>query len=80
MSDKYLCLMSNTSSVQAYGETITSGGVKPELEVFDTGHLWLAIRLIDEGLIADPPWIQLCTGIPYGMPTDATAALGGLEQ
>ncbi len=45
-------------------------GVKPELEIFDTGHLWLAGRLVDEGLIADPPWIQLCTGIPYGTPTD----------
>ena len=45
-------------------------GVKPELEVFDTGHLWFAKQMIDEGLVADPPWIQICTGIPYGMPTD----------
>ena len=46
-------------------------GVKPELEIFDTGNLWFANRMIDEGLIDDPPWIQLCTGIPYGMPNDA---------
>ena len=45
-------------------------GVKPELEIFDTGNLWFANRMIDEGLIDDPPWIQLCTGIPYGMPND----------
>jgi uncharacterized protein (DUF849 family) len=45
-------------------------GVKPELEVFDTGNLWFANQLVAEGLIDDPPWIQLCTGIPYGMPTD----------
>ena len=45
-------------------------GVKPELEVFDTGNLWFANQLVDEGLVDDPPWIQLCTGIPYGMPND----------
>ncbi len=45
-------------------------GVKPELEVFDTGNLWFANTLVDEGLIDDPAWIQLCTGIPYGMPND----------
>ncbi len=45
-------------------------GVKPELEVFDTGNLWFANQLVSEGLIDDPAWIQLCTGIAYGMPTD----------
>jgi uncharacterized protein (DUF849 family) len=45
-------------------------GVKPELEVFDTGNLWFANQLISEGLIDDPAWIQLCTGIAYGMPND----------
>ncbi len=45
-------------------------GVKPELEVFDTGNLWFANQMIDEGLVTGPAWIQLCTGIPYGMPTD----------
>ncbi len=45
-------------------------GVKPELEVFDTGNLWFANQLVSEGLIDNPPWVQLCTGIPYGMPND----------
>ncbi|MGI9602046.1 MAG: 3-keto-5-aminohexanoate cleavage protein [Acidimicrobiales bacterium] len=45
-------------------------GVKPELEVFDTGNLWFAGQLVAEGLIDDPPWVQICTGIPYGMPND----------
>jgi uncharacterized protein (DUF849 family) len=45
-------------------------GVKPELEVFDTGNLWFANQLCDEGLIDSPAWIQLCTGIAYGMPND----------
>ncbi|WP_439402546.1 3-keto-5-aminohexanoate cleavage protein [Bradyrhizobium sp. DASA03068] len=47
-------------------------GVRPELEVFDTGHLMLAHDLIKEGLIDDPPLIQLCMGIPYGAPNDLT--------
>jgi uncharacterized protein (DUF849 family) len=45
-------------------------GVKPELEVFDTGNLWFARKLIDEGLIPAPALIQLCAGIPYGVPAD----------
>jgi uncharacterized protein (DUF849 family) len=45
-------------------------GVKPELEIFDTGQLWFAGKLIDEGLIDAPPLFQLCMGIPYGAPVD----------
>ena len=45
-------------------------GVNPELEVFDTGNLWFANQLVHEGLIDSPAWIQLCTGVAYGMPSD----------
>jgi uncharacterized protein (DUF849 family) len=45
-------------------------GVRPELEVFDGGHLVLVKELIAEGLIDDPVLIQLCMGIPYGAPED----------
>lgn len=41
-------------------------GVKPELEVFDLGHIRFARAMIDEGLIAAPPMFQLCLGIPWG--------------
>jgi uncharacterized protein (DUF849 family) len=44
--------------------------VKAELEVFDTGNLWFVSQLIKEELIAAPALIQLCTGIPYGVPAD----------
>ena len=43
-------------------------GVKPELEVFDLGHIALARRLIDQGLIAAPPLFQLCLGVKWGAP------------
>lgn len=45
-------------------------GVKPEMEIFDTGNLWFANQLVAEGLIDPPPLYQLCMGIPYGAPAD----------
>jgi 3-keto-5-aminohexanoate cleavage enzyme len=42
-------------------------GVKPEIEVFDTGHLYQAVDLIERGLIDEPPWIQLCMGVKWGI-------------
>jgi len=45
-------------------------GVKVELEVFDTGNLWFVKQMIKEGLIPAPAMIQLCTGIPWGVPAD----------
>ena len=44
--------------------------VKPELEIFDTGNLWFVKQLIKEELIGAPALLQLCTGIPYGVPAD----------
>jgi len=46
-------------------------GVKAELEIFDTGHLWFAKQMIKEGLL-DNPLFQLCLGIPWGAPADTT--------
>jgi uncharacterized protein (DUF849 family) len=45
-------------------------GVKPELEVFDTGNLWFVKQLLKEKLLGVPTLIQLCTGIAYGVPAD----------
>lgn len=43
-------------------------GVKPELEVFDVGHIWFAKHMIEQGLIDSPPLFQVCLGIPWGAP------------
>ncbi|TQR15594.1 3-keto-5-aminohexanoate cleavage protein [Psychrobacillus soli] len=40
--------------------------VKPEIEVFELGHIWQAKQLMKEGLIEDYPTFQLCMGVPYG--------------
>ena len=42
-------------------------GIKPEIEIFDIGHMHQASHLIEQGIIADPPWIQLCLGIRWGI-------------
>lgn len=60
-------IMTNTPTMLAkLAEAIGSYGVKPEIEVFDAGHITMARALIDRGLIATPPLFQLCLGIPYG--------------
>ncbi|MCC7280992.1 MAG: 3-keto-5-aminohexanoate cleavage protein [Acetobacteraceae bacterium] len=56
-------------------EMIRDAGVKPEIEVFDLGHIELAKRLIADGLIGTPPFLQLCTGIPWGAPATTEAML-----
>ncbi len=43
-------------------------GVKPELEVFEPGHVMFAHHLIDSGLIDNPPMFQICLGIPHASP------------
>lgn len=47
---------------------IQSYGVKAEMEVFDSGHLWFASKMCEEGLIDDLPLFQMCLGIPWGAP------------
>lgn len=64
-------VMTNTPGMlRAMGAMMTQLGVRPEIEVFDTGHLWLAKQLVDEGIIEDPVLVQLCMGIPWGAPND----------
>lgn len=64
-------VMVNTPQMlRAMARRVQELGVRPELEVFDTGHLVLVHELIAEGLIDAPPLIQLCLGIPYGAPDD----------
>ena len=54
--------------------------MRPELEVFDTGHLVFAKRMADEGLIDPPLLVQRCMGIPYGAPDDPGTLLAMVNQ
>jgi uncharacterized protein (DUF849 family) len=63
--------VSTPAALRAGAQRITELGVKAELEIFDTGHLWFANQMIKEGLLLDPLF-QLCLGIPWGAPADTT--------
>jgi uncharacterized protein (DUF849 family) len=69
-------IMVNTPGMlRAMAAQVQELGVRPELEVFDTGQLVLVHELIRDGLIDDPALIQLCMGIPYGAPDDLSTLL-----
>jgi uncharacterized protein (DUF849 family) len=74
-------VMVNTPAMlRAMARRIRELGVRPELEVFDTGHLVMVKELIRDGLVDDPVLIQLCTGIPYGAPQDPATLLAMVAQ
>ncbi len=55
-------------------------GVKPELEVFDLGQLAFVQRMIAEGLVDDPAFVQVCLGIPWGAPANAASMMAFVQQ
>ena len=64
-------VMTNTlGTLRAMGSMMTEMGVKPEIEAFDTGHLWFAKQLVEEGVLRAPALLQLCMGVPWGAPDD----------
>ena len=64
-------VMTNTPGMlREMGNMMTALGVKAEIEAFDTGHLWFAKQLVNEGILESPALIQLCMGIPWGAPND----------
>ena len=64
-------VMANTpATLAAMGRMMADIGVRPEIEAFDTGHLWHAKRLAEEGVIESPALVQLCMGVPWGAPDD----------
>ena len=64
-------VMTNTPGMlTAMGRMMTELGVKPEIEAFDTGHLWYAKQLVKDGVLDSPALVQLCMGVPWGAPDD----------
>jgi uncharacterized protein (DUF849 family) len=74
-------IMTNTPSVlRKMAKIVQELGVRPELEVFDTGHLVMVKDLLKEGLLDDPVMIQLCMGIAYGAPDDTNTFMALVNQ
>jgi len=64
-------VMTNTPGMlRAMGAMMTDIGVQPEIEAFDTGHLWFAKQLVAEGILKPDALVQLCMGVSWGAPDD----------
>ncbi len=64
--DDDIIYISTPSTLRHMARLTREWGVKPELEVFELGHIRFARQMIAEELIADPPMFQICLGIPWG--------------
>ena len=74
-------VMTNTPSMlREMARQMQALGVRPEIEIFDTGNLVFAKQLVAEGLVDEPVLVQLCMGIPYGAPDDPTTLLALVQQ
>jgi len=67
--------VSTPGYLRAMAKMLQGWGVKPELEVFELGHIRLARQLIHEKLIDAPPLFQICLGIPWGADADTDSML-----
>jgi uncharacterized protein (DUF849 family) len=74
-------VMINTPDTLAeMARSIQALGVRPEIEIFEAGHLRLAEHLVQQGIIDDPVTVQLCMGIPWGIPNDLNSFMALLNN
>lgn len=59
-------VINTPGNARKMAQAIVGAGVKPELEVFDTGDIHLANDMIAEGLLPGRPFFQIVTGVKYG--------------
>ena len=71
--DGNMIYVSTPEQLRIGAKRIQELGVKPELEVFDTGHMWFANKMYEEGLLDKPALYQICLGIPYGAPASTAS-------
>ncbi|MGH3098302.1 MAG: 3-keto-5-aminohexanoate cleavage protein [Streptosporangiales bacterium] len=71
--DGDMTYVSTPDMIRTGAKRIAELGVKPEMEIFDTGHLWVANQVVSEGVV-EAPLYQLCLGIPYGAPASPRIA------
>lgn len=66
-------LMNTAGQLRTMARAVRDAGVMPEIEVFDTGHLLLGKKMIEEGDIRGPGLFQLCLGLQWGQPATPEA-------
>jgi len=77
--DRYV-MINPPPHLRVMAERIKALGVKPELEIFDTGHFWFAQQLVGSGLLGERPLYQFCQGIAWGMPADVGLLKNMVDQ
>jgi uncharacterized protein (DUF849 family) len=78
--DGNLVYVSTPDMLREGAKSIRELGVKVELEVFDTGQLWLVNQMLAEGVLEPNPMIQLCLGIAWGAPANTTSMKAMVDQ
>ena len=78
--DGSLVYVSTPDMLRRGAKRIRALGVKPELEIFDTGNLSFALQMLREDLLESPPLFQLCHGIPWGAPADVGVLKSQVDQ
>jgi len=68
------------SHVEWMAEQMGAIGAKPELEVFDLGHIEIAEHLLKTGRVKRPPLFQLCMGIRWGIPATSANMVAMVER
>ena len=68
--DSHSVVIQTPIQLREQARLIRSYGVKPEMEIFDSGNLWFAKQMCAEDLVDEPPMFQLCLGIPWGAPVN----------
>jgi uncharacterized protein (DUF849 family) len=59
-------VINTPANVTRMAQAIRAAGVKPELEVFDSGDIHLARQLIADGVLDQPALFQIVLGVRYG--------------
>lgn len=65
--------MNTPAHLRVMADRIKAAGVKPEIEVFEPGHILLAAHLIEQGHLLAPAHFQFCLGIKWSMPATVEA-------
>lgn len=68
-------MVNSPSTLMAMARQVQELGVRPELELFDLGHLMYARHLAEQGFIDDPVMVQLCMGVPWGAGNDMNSLM-----
>ncbi|MGY4319711.1 3-keto-5-aminohexanoate cleavage protein [Bradyrhizobium sp. JR3.5] len=66
-----IAMINLVQDLEVMGRAITDANIKPEIEVFDLGHIRLAKHLLEVGILKSPAFFQFCLGVPWGAPAQS---------